>query len=106
LLEEIRESLIDRYGKSDAALLYTDYDLNQNNITNLDKRSENFILIGGGGTSFKPAFKWIEENLNECLGLIYITDGYGEYPEQEPNFQVLWVLNDDCDVPFGLKFII
>ena len=49
---------------------------------------------GGGGTDFEPFFEEIEkdkykENDGVC---IYLTDGYGYFPEKEPPLPVLWVV--------------
>lgn len=50
---------------------------------------------GGGGTSFKPVFEWVEEherkNGVEVAGVVYLTDCYGDFPKKAPNYPVLWV---------------
>lgn len=50
-------------------------------------------IKGGGGTLFKPAFDWIEENANHIDGAVYLTDGYAYDWEElhEPNYPVLWL---------------
>ncbi len=35
-------------------------------------------IKGGGGTSFAPAFKWIEENIMDACAVILMTDGYND----------------------------
>ena len=58
---------------------------------------------GRGGTDFRPAFDFIENNLEEARVVIYFTDGYGVFPEEEPSIPTLWVtygLEDD-GFPFG-----
>ncbi|MEE9214878.1 MAG: VWA-like domain-containing protein [Thermodesulfobacteriota bacterium] len=57
---------------------------------------------GGGGTSFKPPFKYIaDKRLNPDL-VIYFTDMYGDFPSQKPPYPVLWVSVSDVDTaPFG-----
>lgn len=45
---------------------------------------------GGGGTDFKPAFKWLGDNHITPDALIYLTDGYGTFPQHAPNYPVLW----------------
>jgi predicted metal-dependent peptidase len=50
---------------------------------------------GGGGTNFKPPFKWVEDNMTDppsCL--VYFTDGLcsGARPEAAPGYPVLWAL--------------
>lgn len=55
---------------------------------------------GGGGTDFRPFFKnvakhWHREKQAVC---VYLTDGYGDFPRQEPELPALWVV-----VPGGLE---
>lgn len=59
---------------------------------------------GGGGTSFVPAFAWLEEQSITPKGMIYLTDTYGSFPKVPPPFPVLWTVPIDCkarDIPFG-----
>jgi len=63
---------------------------NVQHLTNDDLPVE-LEFEGGGGTSFKPGFEWIEENDQEPKAVIYFTDGYcSSYPE-EPSYPVLWL---------------
>ena len=45
---------------------------------------------GGGGTSFRAPFQWVEDRFIEPECLIYLTDGYGEPPAEEPEYPVIW----------------
>lgn len=46
---------------------------------------------GGGGTSFVPVFDWIEQEGITPDALVYLTDGYGTFPQKEPGgYPVLW----------------
>lgn len=62
---------------------------------------------GGGGTDFKPAFDWTEENTQpgEVAMLIYFTDLYASYDNLvDPGYPVLWVVmgnGNPTDPPFG-----
>lgn len=60
--------------------------------------------IGGGGTDYRPVFQWVETmNLNMAC-LIYLTDMECiHFPEQEPDYPVLWaqIGSDDGMPPFG-----
>lgn len=56
---------------------------------------------GGGGTDFTWILKWIEENGIEPACLIGITDGYGIWPKQEPEFPTLWAMTTDVKALFG-----
>ena len=57
---------------------------------------------GYGGTDFRPPFDYIEkEGINPSC-LIYLTDTYGPFPNQEPNYPVLWVsVIKDKKAPWG-----
>ncbi len=61
---------------------------------------------GGGGTDFRPFFAKVSEDdtMGEILA-IYLTDGYGRFPEEPPAFPVLWVVTPgglaDEGFPFG-----
>ena len=46
---------------------------------------------GGGGTAFEPAFEWVDENNIYPSLLIYLTDMYGSFPQEHPNYPVIWV---------------
>lgn len=57
---------------------------------------------GGGGTDFRPAFKYIEDKEEEeCAGVVFLTDTYGAFPESPPNYPVLWVKTTNGEVPWG-----
>jgi predicted metal-dependent peptidase len=55
-------------------------------------------LIGGGGTDFALALKEAEKYIPD--GIVYLTDGDGEYP-QNCLYPVLWALTRARKVPFG-----
>lgn len=62
--------------------------------------------VGGGGTSFVPPFTWLHKRNIKIDALIYLTDGYGDYPEVQ-DFPVLWVINNrDQEPPFGEHIIL
>ncbi len=58
---------------------------------------ENLVIRGGGGTDFRPAFQRIGElrgngELKDLKGILYFTDGCGQYPREEPDYQVWFVM--------------
>lgn len=57
-----------------------------------------FAAHGGGSTDFRPPFTWIEEQGIEPRALVYLTDGYGPFPE-ESMFPVMWCINNHDVVP-------
>ena len=50
--------------------------------------------IGGGGTNFCPFFERVvkEYDLSAPLVGVYLTDGYGQFPDLPPSFPTLWVV--------------
>jgi predicted metal-dependent peptidase len=58
--------------------------------------------VGGGGTDFRPCFRWLEERGITPQTLVFLTDLWGSFPEQAPAYPVLWASTDRCSAPFGL----
>lgn len=62
-------------------------------------------MKGRGGTDFRPVFRWIEKNVTGKKDiLLFFTDGYGEFPDKAPRYDVFWVTfpdSKDVDWPFG-----
>lgn len=80
----------------DTKVQNTEYFAPGDSISKLDAK-------GGGGTNFKPVFDWIEkENITPSC-VIYFTDLYGSFPETQPGYPVLWVVDGRASkkAPFG-----
>jgi predicted metal-dependent peptidase len=60
-------------------------------------------LAGGGGTRFTPVFEWIDEGGLHPDALVYFTDALGEFPDREPPYPVLWLVQGNAPVPFGAR---
>ena len=60
-----------------------------------------FKMHGGGGTDFRPPFERNETEQITPVCMIYLTDGYGPFPDVEPDYPVLWVMTTDVVAPFG-----
>lgn len=59
-------------------------------------------FLGRGGTAFEPAFDWVEAKGEKPTFMIYFTDTYGSFPEQPPEYPVLWaVTHPNGEVPWG-----
>ena len=61
---------------------------------------EHFDVQGFGGTDFRPVFDYTQKLIEEgqllhLKGLIYFTDGYGEFPKQKPPFETAFVFMGD-----------
>lgn len=61
---------------------------------------------GGGGTDFRPAFEYVEQMDEPPVGVIYMTDLDGRFPEYVPSVPVLWAATADRPVPFGEKVLV
>ena len=60
--------------------------------------------IGGGGTSFRPGFAYIEENDMRPKAVVYLTDGDCSAFPGQPDYPVLWALfgyRKEFNPPFG-----
>lgn len=62
----------------------------------------NFHIIGGGGTDFRPVFRYVNsliENkvLRNLRGLVYFTDGKGIYPKLKPSYKTAFIFADNYD---------
>ncbi|SFV90477.1 Sll7028 protein [hydrothermal vent metagenome] len=60
-----------------------------------------YEVSGGGGTDFRPVFEYIEREISYPTLLLYFTDGMGTFPMQEPGYDLVWVMSEAKEVPFG-----
>lgn len=95
------------YPNVEVDLFYADHDLygpcKLNNSSNIPKPK------GFGGTSFVPFFDYLENtnkfSKNSPTVSVYLTDGYGDFPEHQPTDPILWVVPRDGlsskEFPYG-----
>jgi predicted metal-dependent peptidase len=73
----------------------------------LDRESAPPVPKGGGGTDFRPFLAHLEAQGDTWTPAvaIYLTDGYGRFPERAPDVPMLWVITPGGlaleKVPFG-----
>jgi predicted metal-dependent peptidase len=62
-----------------------------------------YKIKGGGGTRFDTTFRYIYENINSPKLILYFTDGFGTFGENEPDSDLVWILSKDGNhnIPFG-----
>lgn len=58
-------------------------------------------MAGGGGTDFRPVFRWVEQEQRRPDLLLYFTDGEGDFPDHPPGYPVVWVVKGRAPVPWG-----
>lgn len=68
----------------------------------LEQFLQEFQLIGGGGTDFRPAFLYVNElrehgELSHLRGLLYFTDGKGVYPKKRPEYETAFLFLEDYE---------
>jgi predicted metal-dependent peptidase len=61
--------------------------------------------VGGGGTSHRCVFKWIEEHGVDPSCVVCLTDLYTTLPKMPPAYPMLWAVVGDCSTepPFGQR---
>lgn len=63
---------------------------------------QDFKILGGGGTDFRPAFAYVDQlieqgKLQNLCGLLYFTDGKGIYPVKKPDYKTAFLFLDDFE---------
>lgn len=76
------------------------HDLKITDLKDVDRAMENYQVRGFGGTDFRPTFDYVtmlreRGELDRMKGMIYFTDGYGQFPEKMPDYDVAFVFVDD-----------
>lgn len=86
-------------------------------LKQVDELMENFHIRGFGGTDFRPTFSYVQTlrdsgALRDLKGLIYFTDGLGQFPDKTPDYETAFVFLDDGDrmlppvPPWAIKVVI
>jgi len=60
-------------------------------------------IRGGGGTDFRPVFEWLDAQGRHPELLVYFTDAQGQFPQNEPNYPVIWLVKGKEAVPWGQR---
>ena len=103
-LSEVR-GILNSYPHLECELYYADADVYGAYELNPDSQIPQ--PQGGGGTSFVPFFSKINNSWDGMTTAVcvYLTDGYGTFPDTTPELPVLWVVTpgglDLSQFPFG-----
>ena len=81
-----------------------------------DEYLKTMKIHGLGGTDFRPVFSYVDEliknkEFQNLKGLIYFTDGFGDFPAKKPDYETAFVFLDDemnnYDVPpWAIKLVL
>ena len=81
-----------------------------------DEYLKSMRILGLGGTDFRPVFEYVnqlqaEKEFTNLKGLIYFTDGYGDFPSQKPTYDTAFVFIDNeynnPDIPpWAIKLVL
>tara|TARA_R110002012_G_scaffold148858_1_gene307810 strand:- start:2494 stop:3657 length:1164 start_codon:yes stop_codon:yes gene_type:complete len=98
--------IVDTCTPEKITVLYCDYAIGGTTEYTPDDLPIVLKPVGGGGTSFKPVFKWLDSYDGEVECLIYFTDGWGDQDELDQlsitgKIDTVWVTTDREDFPFG-----
>ena len=71
-------------------------------LRDVDDFMEGFFIRGLGGTDFRPAFAYVDQlrnrgELPDMKGMIYFTDGLGQFPDHAQDYDVAFVFMDIGD---------
>ncbi|WP_312104053.1 VWA-like domain-containing protein, partial [Lachnoclostridium sp.] len=66
------------------------------NLMELNQYMEHFQVKGFGNTDFRPVFEYMKElkqmgELKRLKGLLYFTDGYGTFPNKQPEYETAFI---------------
>lgn len=94
-------AIFDQAKPREVVVVYVDTEVNR-----VDKFEQGDVIeltpCGGGGTDFRPFFDHIAELDEVPVCAIYLTDTEGCFPDQEPDYPVLWgSIKENATVPFG-----
>ncbi|MDR3785174.1 MAG: VWA-like domain-containing protein, partial [Dysosmobacter sp.] len=77
---------------------------------------ENFQLVGGSATDFRPVFEHVAElqvegAFTSLRGLVYFTDGMGVYPRKRPPYDTAFVLLEEPPLsvkmpPWAIRLVV
>ncbi|WP_026666506.1 vWA domain-containing protein [Butyrivibrio sp. FC2001] len=71
-----------------------------NHPEDMERYADRFEISGGYGTDFRPVFSHVDDlrrkgQLKHLRGLMYFTDGFGDYPENPTDYDTAFVYPSD-----------
>ena len=99
------ESIMQSYMNYEIDLVTADAKVQSHKVF-LPGEALEYQVSGRGGTDFRPTFEYIDREISYPTLLLYFTDAMGIFPESEPNYNVMWVLPEAKEVPFGEMIVL
>jgi len=93
-------AIMQRYPNYEIDLITADAKIQSHQVF-LPGEALEYEVGGGGGTDFRPVFKYVEKYIDYPTLVLYFTDGMGTFPEYAPGYDLLWVMPEGKKVPFG-----
>ncbi len=94
------DGIMQSYGNYEIDLITADAKVQSHKVF-LPGEALEYSVKGGGGTDFRPVFEHIEREVSYPTLLLYFTDGMGTFPDEAPGYDVMWVMPEAKEVPFG-----
>jgi predicted metal-dependent peptidase len=73
-------------------LIHADTQISFKEWVNVSSLSRPFTAHGRGGTDFDLPISQVNKSREGCGSMIYLTDGYGSFPDHPPKFPVVWAV--------------
>ena len=99
------ESIMQTFGNYEIDLISAD-DAIREHRTYLPGERLNYHAKGRGATDFRPVFNYVARRIDYPKALLYFTDAQGVFPDTPPPYDVLWVVPETKEVPFGEVVVI
>lgn len=103
IIDEFGATVRDIVNTTRPARIHVVYcDANVNRVDVFERgQTLTFEAVGGGGTDFRPVFDYVKNNSIDPACLLYLTDMYGSFPQEAPQYPVVWCATSDLCGPFG-----
>lgn len=94
------------FSKINIHIIQCDADIQQDVKITSQEEFDDYIkkmkLHGFGGTDFRPVFRYVDDlikhhEFTNLKGLIYFTDGWGDFPSKMPDYDTAFVFIDEDD---------
>ncbi|SEK92349.1 Putative metallopeptidase domain-containing protein [Ruminococcus sp. YRD2003] len=109
------------FRKINVHIIQCDTEIQEHVMITSQEEFDNYIarmaLHGFGGTDFRPVFLLVDKLLEQkkftnLKGLIYFTDGYGDFPERKPPYETAFVFVEEDETyvpqvpPWAIKLVL